>query len=503
MTNIAAIDIGSNAIRLVIASISKDNTYQIIHSKRESIRLGKEVFSSGKISQQNLQKCAVVFADFKNILESFSVKLYRAVATSALRDASNKKDFIKEISKSSGIKIEIISGLEEARLTTLAVTNKVNLKNKLALLVDIGGGSTEISIALNGEIISSDSMNMGTVRFLQILEDKKRASDIFNRLVKSYASALKRRIKKDIGKKEFNILVATGGTVSHLGVVGKTHFGEEQTDKITVKTLKKIQEVLQLLSIEDRVLKYNLKPDRADVILPAITMLCQISKQIKSEELFIPETGLKEGVLLDLISSQKEISDTKLARDKLLSFSLKLGEKYAFDEEHAKSVSALALQIFDRTQKLHELDKESRVLLEMASLLHDIGDFINIDGHHKHSYYIISSANFLGLSHVNKMIVACITKYHRKSVPKMEHIEYSSLPLDARKKVRILSAILRVAEILGSFETDTPLEIKFYIRPPKVLLKIFPKTDLLFKKYLLRSQVVPLEKALNIKLMIR
>ena len=503
MANIAAIDIGSNAIRLIIANVQNQDSYEPVINQREAIRLGKDVFATGVISAMTLEKCQSAFTNFKKTIETHNVQSYRAIATSALRDAKNQKDFVKHINATCGISVKVISGTEEARLVSLAISKKVDLKESIALLVDIGGGSVELTITSDGNIISTESLNMGTVRFLQLLENKKKGLNIFDRIVKSYSKHFRRRLKKHLGKKKINFMVATGGTVENLGSVGKQFYEEKNENALNAKTLTRILNDMQGMSVEDRMGKYNLKADRADVIIPALILLTQIAKQAQIEDVLIPCVGLKEGILFDIISNGVTVKSLHSKRAELVSFAIELGKKFDFDEAHSDSVSKIALQIFDRTQKLHDLPKDYRVLLELAALLHDVGSHINIDSHHKHSQYIIRSCNFIGLNESQKNIVSCIARYHRKSVPKMEHVEFAALAPSDRKAVKAMASILRIAEVLSSEDDINTSDIKFYSKPGKIFLKISPRPDLILQKVNLKAQVKPFEEIFKVNLLIR
>ena len=268
-STIAAIDVGSNAIRLAIARVGTDGTFQVVHFTREPVRLGHDVFGTNRISPETIKAALIAFRRFRELLNKHSVNRLRAVATSAVREAENGDRLAAQISRRYGIGLTVIDPEEEARLVHLAVKDRIRLGGKVALLVDIGGGSVEISLATANGIVSTDSFAMGSVRLLRVLDQRGMNSTRFNHLVAQYIDVSKQRLKDELGMKRVHLCVGTGGSVESIGEVRRALFKKNSASRITSEELQSINRRLQSMSIAERVSQLRLRPDRADVISPA------------------------------------------------------------------------------------------------------------------------------------------------------------------------------------------------------------------------------------------
>jgi exopolyphosphatase/guanosine-5'-triphosphate,3'-diphosphate pyrophosphatase len=480
---IAAIDVGTNAIRLVIGSINQDHTIELLENIREPVRLGKDVFAQGSIAEETTERVIEAFLKFRKLIDRYHAEPVKAVATSATREASNSDIFIDRIAQATGIEITAIGAEEEARLIHLAVAERINLKNKRAVLIDIGGGSVEVTLVSDGSILATVSFNMGTVRLLQKLEQEKVGELRFNQLVREYADATRNWLETRIGRQKIDLCVGTGGNVEALGDLRKRLFAKESPCLITRPELDALVETFQGMSFEERLQELRLRPDRADVIVPAAIVLQTIIRQARVDQVLIPQVGLKDGLLLDIV---QELYDHKhrLHRDQVLASAMQVGQKYAFDEQHATTVAKFAVQLFDETQRLHHLDEESRLLLEVAALLHDIGHFVSATEHHKHTYYLLTATPLIGLSKAQKAIMANVARYHRKSAPSLQHEPYKILPAKDRVTVSKLAALLRLADALDNEHGKVSSFSMAYDRP-RFLLKLQGQGDLLLEKWAL------------------
>src|SRR5437870_3765631 len=387
MPTVAAIDVGSNAIRLLIANANANGGHETILSTREPVRLGQDVFTKGLISAHTIERTLQTFQGFKEKLDEHAVKHVKAVATSALREATNRDVLLKQIAKNTGIEISVIGGEEEARLIHLAAKETVNLKNKLALLVDIGGGRVDVVLADDSAALCAESYAMGSARLLKIL-DQKAGEERFNQLVTEYVDATQRRLAQEIGDQKIDVCIGTGGSIESIGELRKELYSKNSNAKVTVDELKSLVKKLRGMTFEERIQELRLRPDRADVIVPAAIVLQKIVQQSGVAEVIIPGIGLKDGVLYELIEQLRD-QEKHIYRQQVLESARRLGKKYFFDEKHGNTVANLAIQIFDQTQTFHQLDAEARLILEVAALLHDIGHYVNVSHHHKHSHYLI------------------------------------------------------------------------------------------------------------------
>ncbi len=442
--NIAAIDVGSNAIRMVVARPNSGGGLEILESTRLPVRLGQDVFTGGQMGESLMQAALDAFLRFRTIADQFEVGQLRSVATSALREAENGELLIDRIARQTGIQVELISGEEEARLIHLGVSKALDLSGKRAVLIDIGGGSVEVTIARGDEILSSESYPMGTVRLLQRLGSNSGLPNI--KLLREYTESARRRIDRELRGQRVDLCVGTGGNLEEMGLLRKRLFKRDSDELITLDELNTLIEKLSEMSVDERMKKLDLRPDRADVILPACMVVHMIAREARVGEIKIPGVGLKDGVLWDMLPLA--LGPRLPRREQVLNAAMRLGQKYLFDSDHAVHVSRLAGRIFDQTLSLHGLDESDRLLLEVAALLHDIGHFINTIDHDQHGYYILKHSPLMGLEPSQQEIVANIIRFHRKTSPSTQDENFKALPAKARMSVIKLCALLRLADAL-------------------------------------------------------
>ncbi|HLQ78766.1 MAG TPA: Ppx/GppA phosphatase family protein [Terriglobia bacterium] len=492
-STIAAIDVGSNAIRLSIARIGAAGHFEIIQNAREPVRLGHDVFSIGRIAPETMKAAAQAFRRFREQLNKHSVTRFKAVATSAVREAENGAEFSALVAKRYGIDVAVIGPEEEARLVHLAIKDRVRMNGRIALLVDIGGGSVEISLATGSGIISTESYAMGSVRLLQILDQRRMNASRFNQLVSRYVDVTRDRLRKELGRQKLQLCIGTGGSIESMGEIRRTLFKKKSDSKISSVELQSLVRRLQKMSVEERVREFHLRPDRADVISPAAVVLQKIVQQAGVHEVLIPRVGVKDGVLAEIIW-EVIYRGKHLDRNQVIASALQLGRKYSFDEQHGTAVARIALQIFDQTRSVHDLDAESRLILEVAALLHDIGQFVGVSNHHKHTFYLLHTGPIVGLSPSQMLLVANVARYHRKSLPRMDHEPFRVLSPRERALVATLVAILRVADSIDRQHDNRAQSVELTLRKPGVILRLKGKGDMLLEKWALARRSAPFEK---------
>jgi exopolyphosphatase/guanosine-5'-triphosphate,3'-diphosphate pyrophosphatase len=506
MQKIAAIDAGSNAMRMIVGSVNEAWEVEPIENIRLPVRLGQDVFATGALQEKTIQQAVEAFLHFQRVAKDFGVVKIRAIATSAMREATNGDILLDRIAQTSGIDVEIISGAEEARLIHLAVANVIKLKGKRAVLIDIGGGSVEVTISENENIISTESYNMGTVRLLQKLDSGKDGPysvlarrQSFGLLVREYAEAARRRIDREIGATRVNVCIGTGGNVEDLGRLHQKYFRQPDATLITLSELDQLIETLGGMSVKDRIRRFKLRPDRADVILPAAIVLQLIAHEAHVRHVDIPGVGLKDGLLLEMADKLRKGPHLP-RRDQVWESAVQLGRKYAIDANHAALTAKLARQLFDQSQSLHSLGEEERLLLEVGALLHDIGHFINTIDHDKHGYYILKANGLIGLNDHQQDMVANLVRYHRKSFPAPEDANFKALPQKDRITVTKLSALLRLADGMDVSHANHVLGATLSEKKWTWQLSLRGRGDLMLEKWALDKRRVLFEEIFGVPL---
>ena len=499
MLKIAAIDAGSNALRMVVGEL--DDSWQVntIENIRLPVRLGQDVFSRGRFEKSTLQQAEEAFLRFKLVADTYGVHRLRAVATSATREAANGDLLVDRVHRTSGIEIEVINGEEEARLIHSAVAHALDLKNKRTLMIDIGGGSVEVTISTGRDIISTESYNMGTVRLLEKLDSKAKTKSSFGKMVREYAEAARYRIERDLGDEKIQICAGTGGNVEEIGRLRQKIFKTESDRFIRLDELEELIEHLNGMSVEERIRRLKLRPDRADVILPASIVLHLIASEAGVKQVAIPNVGLKDGILLDMAEELSRLPRPRL-REQAWESAIHMGRKYQFDEKHARLTARLAARLFDQCASLHDLEKADLLLLEIGSLLHDIGHFINAIDHDKHGHYLLSNHRLIGLTLREQNIVANLIRYHRKQTPSTEDENFRSLPQKDRLVVVKLSALLRLADSMDISHTSHVTDVILKETRKGWRIRVCGKSDLMLERWTLARRKTLFQEAFGASL---
>ncbi len=461
MARLGAIDIGSNAIRLRIVDVEAPDAgprgarfrpFREVTAERVPVRLGHDVFTRGRIESSMIAQACDALRSFRTTMDQVKVDRYRAVATSACREAKNADVFVERAEREAGVHVDVIEGVEEARLVQMAVRERLNLEGKTAVLIDIGGGSTELTVMRDLDAVYSQSLPVGTVRLLEaFLEGGSKLDAVKRQLLSEYiervaGDAVTELIEAAEG--QIDVVVATGGNIETLADLAPLPQAFPESRGIEVRAMNRLLADLAGLSVEERIARFSLRPDRADTIVPAANILGFVAAGLKSEIVLAPGVGLKEGVLVDLGVEHFLPRDFSSEAASVRDASVRLGRRYHFDEAHGRTVAGFAVQLFDDLGPLHGLTPRDRVLLLAASLLHDIGDFVRYEGHHKHSHYIIAHSDIMGLAPEEREVVANVARYHRKSPPSIEHENFRALSREARVKVKMMASILRLADAL-------------------------------------------------------
>ena len=477
MAKLAAIDLGSNALRLRIVEAQvpaatvdgrpEAITFQDVHSLRVPVRLGNEVFLTGRLASSGIGQACDALREFRRALDSAKVEAYRAVATAAVREATNGHMLVERARREADIELEVVEGVEEARLIQIAVGKRLPLQNARCVLFDVGGGSTEFTLVEGGEAILSVSLPIGSVRLLETyvgdpasggVVDRKKVRLLDEQIVRTLGE-----LSRDFTKAPIDYLIGTGGNVDTLaelcpGSDGAPPSSGKHGRAIDVGAMKQLAQKMCALTSEERKTQFKLRPDRADTIVPASRIFACVAERFQKARIVAPGVGLKEGLLLELAEKHFHLWDPESAARSVLGACKRLGHRYRFDEPHGVLVERFAGILFDATQGVHGLDDRDRLLLRAAAVLHDIGDFVRYDGHHKHTYYLITHSDVMGLSGPEREIVANVARYHRKSSPDPSHGNFERLGKDERARVRVLAGLLRIAdaldrEHLGKVET--------------------------------------------------
>jgi exopolyphosphatase/guanosine-5'-triphosphate,3'-diphosphate pyrophosphatase len=475
--HVAAIDIGSNSIHMVIARIDADGHFTLLDRAKEPVRLGKGTLQSRALSAQAMHAGLQALATFKRLAEVLRVERVLAVATSAVREAKNGGDFIAEIGRQLGIHVDVITGREEARLIHLAVSNALDVQDEPVLLVDIGGGSVELVLA-KGETVKVESLKLGVIR----LAERYLAGDPPERKeVEALEDFLDRELSglcKRARTIEPQRLIGTSGTVLSLAAIAYQLEGRPPPERLNAATVryKALLRARNLIVRSDRAARERipgLDRRRVDTIVPGAILVEYLMRALKLGELTVCDWALREGIILDFIRRHRQdIEETEAIADVRRRSVLHLARRFNFEAVHSQHVAELALALFDRTADRHGLGAREREWLEYAALLHDVGNHVAHSRHHRHGYYLIRNGELMGFEPVEIHLIAAVARYHRKGGPKETDEEMQALPGKLRPVVPILAALLRVADGLDRSHFSVVRGIEVASRGKELTLRI-------------------------------
>lgn len=440
---VAAIDVGTNSVRLLVAQVDREGT-SVLDEEKAQVRLGEGLSSTGDLSEEAQVRTLDALARMLTIAQGRQADIVRAVATHAVRTACNGAEFVERIEREIGLSVEVATAEEEARFAFLGAAANFDLTGRTAV-VDVGGGSVEIVRATDGAIESVTSMPLGVVVLTEMLPSDE--DPPCGKALKRVRRHIRRTLDDAFGARPdpVGLVVGSGGTVTSLGAMVAAQLDEDfasvQGREIAAADVVHAYAFLRGLPLETRRQVPGLPPDRADIIVAGALLLREIMARFQANRLAVNTKGLREGVLLDTVA---EVGRRSSATDEHAALT-RFARRCRADMRHAQHVTELALSIFDQIADASLTDQDRR-LLEAAGLLHDVGYFIAYRRHHKHSYHLISHADLPGFSPREIAVIAAVARYHRGANPKLRHEEFARLTPEDRATVTRLGGILRLAD---------------------------------------------------------
>ena len=447
--SIAVIDVGASAIRLVIAQHAPGERPQVLEEASRSVLLGRDTFAVGRIGATTTDAAVRALSGFRRMMDDYGVTRIRAVATSAVREAANCDTFLDRVRVRTGVDIEVIDGSEESRLTYLAVRDSLSAHPALAapatLLVEVGGGSVDLTRLEHGQPVQAGVFPLGAIRLRQRLGVWFGSHEQRIRLLTSQVDTTVGEMVTEVPVSDASFVVALGSEMRFAAarVVGM----EGSVAEIGRDAFMEFAQEVAKRDEDELVSRYRLSPIEAETMVPALLVYRALIEATAAQMIVVPEVSLRAGLLIDLIGGSAAEADFA---PQVLASAMTLGERYRADSNHVKHVAKLATRLFDNLAAEHGLNTRDRLLLEVAALLHDIGLFVSLRGHHKHAMYLLQASEIFGLTRDDMQIVANIARYHRRGLPQKSHPEFMRLDRDERVRVTKLAAILRLANALDA-----------------------------------------------------
>src|SRR6185312_11922526 len=478
---IAAIDIGTNSIHMIVVQIRPDLSFEVIDREKEMVRLGAGGLDGKALTPEAMHAALQVMSKFKRLADSHGVDEIIAVATSATREAQNGSDFLAQIVEETGIRAKLISGTEEARLIHQAAAYGVGVTSDVAVVIDIGGGSVEITRGTGPTMELGKSFKLGVIRLTERYVKSDPMTPREERKLVRHIEDEAGKFLGQIAKQGFERVIGTSGTIQSIGAVivgDRSSNASLRNRRLTGKQIRRTRKALVARDLQERLKVPGLEPRRADLAVAGSILLDTLVRRLGAGEITLCDLSLREGLILDYIARhRKEIVQADRYPDVRRRSVFELAERCNYWPEHAQQVARLAVQLFDQTRGIHGLTDREREWLEYAALLHDIGVHISYERHHKHSYYLITNGDLRGFEPDEIELIGLIARYHRQAAPKRRHEQFGDLKKKRRKTVRILSAMLRLAESLDRSHSQPVSGLDVHDRGDDGLLQLRASGD--------------------------
>lgn len=461
----AVVDVGATAVRMEIAELTDGGEIHTVEQLYHAVHLGKDSFTLGRIQQSTMEECVNILKNYRRIMEQYGItepSQIRAVATSSVREASNRDMFLDRIYIATHINLEIIEENEETRLTFLAVQEILARQEELrkgdVLVVEVGGGDSELLLVQDGFVTFSNTYRLGSLRMRQTLDTRHtpnaRVFDNFIRHIQITVDQIQRSVP--VGKTPH--MIAISGDARFAAAHLSERWQDEHSVRLDTKSFSAFARKVAAMTVDDIVKKYRLSFQEAETVGPALLGYTQMAKVFGVEKIIVPKSSLRHGLLREAIGFG---GWTEALEKQVVHSAITLGHKYGFDERHGTQVADLSVRLFRALQDEHQLGARHERILRIAAILHEVGLFINNRSHHKHSMYIILNSDLFGLSRADMLLIALIARYHRRASPQPYHEVYSSLDRDQRMVVSKLAAIMRVADALDRNHMQQVRELSF------------------------------------------
>jgi exopolyphosphatase/guanosine-5'-triphosphate,3'-diphosphate pyrophosphatase len=500
---LAAIDIGTNSLHMIVVRVRPDLSFEIIDREKEMVRLGAGGLGGRALTSEAMHAALQVLSKFRRLADSHRVDEIIAAATSATREAENGGEFLRQIAHDTGIRPRVISGTEEARLIHRAAVYGVGAQGETACVIDIGGGSVELTRGSGESPELASSFKVGVIRLTERFVKSDPLSPRDERKLIAHIDAELGDYIDEIVKAGFDRVIGTSGTILSLGAIAGTELGWKPGDalrnrRVPAKQIRRVRKELVGLDLEQRLRVGGLEPRRADIAVAGAVLLDTILRRLNAQELTLCDMSLREGLVLDYIARhRKEIAQADRYPDVRRRSVVELAERCNWVPDHAQQVARLAMILFDQTRALHGLTDREREWLEYAALLHDIGVHISYEGHHKHSYYLIKNGDLRGFEPEEVEAIALVARYHRQATPKKRHDGFGTLKRRQRRAIRALAAILRLAETLDRSHSQQVLGLELHDRGDDSLLQVRSAGDVELELWAAARHAEPFERLLD------
>ncbi len=446
---VAVIDIGTTAIRMAIAEIDSAGGVRVLENVTRGVDLGKDTFTRGQIRRSTIEECVKVLKSYRQLLKEYQVvgnDQIRVIATSAVREATNRLAFIDRVYIGTGLTVEPLDEAEVNRITFLGIQPFLKSEPALAaaktVVIEVGGGTTEVLLVQNGQVSYSHTFRLGSLRLREMLEEYRLPKLKVRPIMQSQIGRTVEEIVLHVPPEGPTELIALGGDIRFAAAQILPEKKLQQLGRVSTASLERFTDKVLELSPDEIVAKYRVSFPDAETLGPALLAYSLLARTLRLDHILVTNVNLRDGLLKD--TAVKGAWSEEFAQQVTRS-ALDFGRKFAIDEHHAGHVAMLAGKLFDQLRDEHQLDPRMALLLRVAALLHEVGLYVNTTSYHKHSMYLIQNSELFGLSQRDQLLVALVARYHRRASPKPTHPGFAPLDRDSRVIVCKLASLLRIA----------------------------------------------------------
>ncbi len=504
---VAVIDVGTASIRMAIADITPDGDVRTLENLSQSVGLGKDTFTLGMIRKSTIESCVEVLKSYRQVLQEYQVNLnddVRVVATSAVREANNRLAFVDRIFSATGFEIEPIDEAEVNRVTYLGIQpilqSDPKLSEKLSLIVEVGGGSTEVILVQGNDVVSAHTYRLGSLRLRETLKAYRAPTGQTRQIMDTQILRTVEEIHQHVPEDNEVQLLAMGGDIRFAARQFRDYDDDAPVNTIRTRELEKFIAKIIEMTDDELVQQYHLSYPDAETVRLALLSYWHIARTFALDQILVTNVNLRDGLL-----EEKAAQDawTDEFRNQIVRAALDLGRKYDVDEDHAHHVAEIGQKLFHALQEEHQLDSRYELLLHLAALLHEVGQFIRFNGQHKHTMYIINNSELFGLTRHDLLIVALVARYHRRASPKPSHQGYVTLGREERIAVSKLAAMLRVADALERSRSQRIQDLTCHREKDQLVIAIPNAGDLSLEQLALKQKGPLFEEVFGLKVLLR
>jgi exopolyphosphatase / guanosine-5'-triphosphate,3'-diphosphate pyrophosphatase len=477
---LAAIDIGTNSLHMIVCRVRPDLSFEVVDREKDMVRLGTGGLGGKRLAEGSMAAAVLTLSKFMRLAASHGVDEIIAAATSAVREAENGAEFVEAVKRDLGLHVRVISGMEEARLIHLAAAYAVGIGKRSAVVIDIGGGSTEITLGTAERMALGRSFKLGVIRLTERFAKSDPLSHRDERRLVKHIREETEPYLAQVARRQAPRIIGTSGTMLSMGALaeGLRPSDDIRNVRVSAKAIRRLRKRLTALTLEERLRVPNLDPRRADLAPAGVVLVDTLLEGLDAEEITLCDFALREGLILDYIKrNAAHIRTVDRYPDVRRRSVIELAERYNYYPAHAQQVARLSLALFDGTRSRHGLGHREREWLEYAAVLHDVGTHIGYERHHKHSYYLIKHGGLRGFEPDEVEVIALVARYHRQATPKKTHEEFGQLATEPRNTVKLLSAFLRLAEGLDRSHAQVVKQLRVGLGADVLTVKLTASAD--------------------------